>query len=71
MDYLSVEHVRIWSFLACHNGIKLALTAVLVSWMIVWKVLGIRVLPVVHGQLTARGIATSVLAVSRVMDLEV
>ena len=71
MDYLSVEHVRIWSFLACLDSIIFTLTAVLVSWMIVWKVLGIRILPVVHGQLTARGIATSVLAVSRVMDLEV
>jgi len=71
MDYLSVEHVRIWSFLACLNGIKLTLTAVLVSWMIVWKVLGIRILPVVHGQLTARGIAPTIFSVFRVMDLEV
>jgi len=71
MDYLSVEHVRIWSFLACLNGIKLTLTAVLVSWMIVWKVLGIRILPVVHGQLTARGIAPTIFSVSRVVDLEV
>ena len=71
MDHLSVEHVRIWSFLACLNGIKLALTAVLVSWMIVWKVLGISILPVVHGQLTARRIATAIFSVVRVMDLEV
>lgn len=71
MDYLSVEHVRIWSFLACLNGIKLTLTAVLVSWMIVWKVLGIRILPVVHGQLTARRIAPTIFSVFRVMDLEV
>jgi len=71
MDYLSVEHVRIWSFLACLNGIKLTLTAVLVSWMIVWKVLGIRILPVVHGQLTARGIAPTIFSVFRVVDLEV
>lgn len=71
MDHFSVAHGRIWSLLACLDCIKRTLTAVLVSWVIVRKVLGIRVLPVVHGQLTARGIAASVLAVSRVMDLEV
>ena len=61
VNYLSISHVRVWSFHACWVSVVSTCTAVLVSWGLLRKKVCVWVVPVAVSQKATRRVASGIL----------